>query len=413
MKLGSSWRKRSAALGVLCALAGLLTLSSTAAAVPLSPAALASSSAAPKAQASIINGEAAAITDFPALAYIAAQTSKNQGFACTGTVIAPRLILTAAHCVEDLDVGGFTPAHDYAVVTGQANPRLTPRDQILRVKETHVFPGFDPGNTHGDAALLVLSSPTAAPPIPLAGAADSDLYAGGAQVRLAGWGLTKPNARSGPETLQTTSTVVLDSNSCKRQTRSFNPPYSGALQMCTTDAPDHTSGGCFGDSGGPALAQRADGSLVEIGVTSTGGPGCNTKLPNVFTRVDKVSTWAAEWIAAVETGAPPPTLKPHLPALSTESAEGFVGTVLRTQLGNLFLQSRGLQGRCNRLGRPRVRCELAWVHASKIYFAKVTVFYVLQNNAVGWNNSFVFERVSRRCFESDHRQTCTFQTKRG
>jgi trypsin len=395
-----SWRKRPTVLTVFCALLTGLLL--PAAAVGATPAA----------HASIIGGDVASIADFPSLTYIVAQTGKDEGFACTGTVIAPRLILTAAHCVEDLEAGGFTPASDYAVATGQANPHLTPRDQILRVSDTHVFPGFDPGNTHGDAALLVLSSPTTAPPIPLAGAADSALYAGGAEVLLAGWGLTSPSAKSAPDSLRTTSTVLLDGPSCKRQTRSFNPPYSSAVEMCTSDLPDHANGGCFGDSGGPALTHRADGSLVEIGVTSTGGPACSTKVPNIFTRVDKVSTWAAEWVAAVEAGGPPPQLKPQLPAMTQESAQGFVGGLLKTELGNLFIRSKGLRGRCNRLGGPRVKCELVWVHGSKIYFAAVTVFYVLQNDTVGWDNSFVIQRASSRCIKSG-RPDCPVQTKRG
>jgi secreted trypsin-like serine protease len=396
-------RQLSLALAATCALlAGLLALPGTSAA-----------SAAPTAQASIIGGDAATIADFPSLAYVSAQTGKDEGFACTGTVIAPRVVLTAAHCVEDLEVGGFTAANRYAVATGQAIPRQTPRDQILRVSETHVFPGFDPGSTHGDAALLVLASPTPAPPIPLAGAADSGLYAGGAEAQLAGWGLTKPNAKSPPDNLRTTSAVVLDGASCKRQTRSFNPTYSSAVQMCTADPPDHKNGGCFGDSGGPALVQRADGSAVEIGITSSGSPGCNTKLPGVFTRTDRVSAWASEWIAAVESGAPPPTLKPRLPALTTESAEGFVGGLLGTELGDLFLHSRGLGARCRRLGPPRVMCELAWLHGSRIYFASVTVFYLLRNDAVGWDNNFVIQRVNTRCFESDHSRSCPVETRRG
>lgn len=405
MKLGStSVRKRSAALGTVSALLlGLLALPGFATAAP----------AAPGAQASIIGGDVTTIEAFPSLAYIAAQTGKEEGFACTGTVIAPRLVLTAAHCVEDLDLGGFTPAGDYAVATGRAAPRKDSTGNVLQVSETHVFPGFDPGNAHSDAALLVLSSPTPAPPMPLATAADNPLYAGGAPVLLAGWGLTKANAGSAPETLRTTSTVVLDGAACKKQTRSFSPSFSSSLEMCTTDPPDHKNGGCFGDSGGPAIAQRADGSLVEIGITSTGAPNCSTKLPNIFTRVDTVSTWAAEWVAAVETGAPAPILKPKLPRLSSENAEGFVGGLLRTELGNLFLQSRGLRGRCNRLNSARVKCELAWLHGSKIYFADVTVFYVLQNNAVGWDNHFVFRRVSTRCYTSSHPQSCHFQTKRG
>jgi trypsin len=398
--LGISWSRRSAVPAAFCALLISLVVPPTA-------------PAAPGAKASIIGGAVASIADFPSLAFIAAQTGKNQGFACTGTVIAPRVILTAAHCVEDLEVGGFTPANRYAIATGQAEPHQTPRDEILRVSETHVFPGFDPGNTHGDAALLVLTRPTPAPAIPLAGAADSALYAGGAEVLLAGWGLTRANAKSAPESLRSTSAVVLNGESCKQQTRSFNPPYSSAVEMCTADLPDLANGNCFGDSGGPALAHRPDGSLVEIGITSTGGPKCSTKLPNIFTRVDSVSTWASEWVAAIETGTPSPSLKPRLPAMTTESAEGFVSGLLRTELGNLFLRSKGLRGRCGRLGPPRVRCELVWVHGPEIYFATVTVFYVLQNDTVGWDNNFVIQRASAQCIRSGRGQSCPMQTKRG
>jgi secreted trypsin-like serine protease len=283
-----------------------------------------------KAQTSIIGGDVAAIADFPSLTFIAAETGKGQGFACTGTVIAPRLILTAAHCVEDLELGGFTPATDYKVATGRANPREDATGGLLKVTGTHVFPGFDPGTTHGDAALLILASPTSAPAIPLAGTADGALYAGGAQVLLAGWGLTAPKAKTGPKSLRSTSTVVLNPSACKKRTRPFNRPYSSSVEMCTTDPPDHANGGCFGDSGGPAIAHRLDGSPVQIGIVSTGGPGCSTKLPNIFTRTDRVSTWASEWIATTELGAPPPALKPHLPAMSQESAEGLAAGLLRS-----------------------------------------------------------------------------------
>ncbi len=230
---------------------------------------------------------------------------------------------------------------------------------------------------------------------------------------LAGWGLTRPNAKVPPENLRTTSTVVLDGASCKRQTRSFNPPYSSAVEMCTTDRPDHANGGCFGDSGGPALARRADGSLVEIGITSSGGPRCSTKLPNIFTRADRISTWASEWIAVVEAGGPPPVLKPRLPAMTEESAVGFAGALLRAKLGNLFIRSMGLTGRCRRLGPPRVRCELAWLHGPKTYFASVTAFYLLRHDAVGWDNSFVIQRASSRCLASGRAPSCPVQTKRG
>lgn len=360
------------------------------------------------AQASIINGDAASIAQFPSLAFVSAEDK----FACTGTVISPRVVLTAAHCVEDLELGGFTTPGEYTIVTGRTDPRQGGGGNVLRVEATHVFPRFDPGTATGDAALLVLATPTPAPPIPLATAADAALYAGGAPVLLTGWGLTSPNARSGPDSLQSTPSTVLAPTACQSRTRRYYAAYSSAGQLCTLDLPDRRSGVCFGDSGGPVIAQRPDGSPVELGIASTGGPRCDTKLPNIFTRADLVSTWASEWIAAVEAGAPPPALKARLPRITREGAQSLVVGVLRANLGNLFLDSRGLRGGCRRLGTVRMRCELLWQHGPKVYFATVTVFYVLRHNTVAWENSFVFRRASVRCLRSD-RPSCPVEVKRG
>jgi secreted trypsin-like serine protease len=366
-----------------------------------------------KAEASIIGGDVVAIADFPSLAFIAAQTGKDRGFACTGTVISPRIVLTAAHCVEDLDLGGLTPAARYKVATGRTNPREDGSGEILRVSSTHVFPRFDPGTTRGDAALLVLASPTPAPAISMAGAADGALYGGGAAVSLAGWGLTAPRAKSGPERLRSTSTVVLDPAACKLRTRPFDPSYSNTTQMCTTDPPDHANGDCFGDSGGPAIARRPDGTAVEIGIVSTGGPECNTRLPTIFTRADRISAWASEWIAATELGAPEPRLQARLPAMSRESAQGLVGGLLNTRFGKLFSVSRGLRGECRRLSRSRQKCELLWRHGAKLYVAGVTVFYALRQNTVVWDNSYLVRRAALRCLEGERPRACRVETRRG
>ena len=56
----------------------------------------------PKATASVIGGHNASIAEYPALAYIEG-VQATAGYACTGTVVAPRVILTAGHCVEDIE----------------------------------------------------------------------------------------------------------------------------------------------------------------------------------------------------------------------------------------------------------------------------------------------------------------------
>src|SRR5215207_128569 len=141
-------------------LAGVVALCALLAALTAGPA----QAGGPSAGASIVGGKVASIVEFPSLAFIEAADKENR-FACTGSVIAPRVILTAAHCVEDLQgKGGFTPIRNYAVATGATNPFQAEKENVSRIVATHVFPDFDPGNLHGDAAILVLDKATTAPP---------------------------------------------------------------------------------------------------------------------------------------------------------------------------------------------------------------------------------------------------------
>jgi secreted trypsin-like serine protease len=365
------------------------------------------------AQASIINGRGATIEEFPSLAFIEAHEGKI-GFSCTGTVVAPRVILTAAHCVEDLERGGFTPAGDYAVATATTSPGRSLRENVFRVVETHVFPGFDPGNLRGDAGLLVLDRPSAAPPIALAGAADAAFYAGGASVQLAGWGLTGPNAQRGAESLRATTMVVQPPPSCRQKTRRNYPSFSPAGQLCALDVPTGRSGGCYGDSGGPAIAQRADGSQVQLGVISTGGPFCNTSLPNVLTRADLIAPWVAEWIAAIETGAARPVADPAapFPLMTRPVAEAFAVYTLQSAFGGRFARAKRVAGNCRRASRSRFRCEVSWQVGRTIYAGVVAPFYVRRPQGVTWDTSYRIEWAALGCLRSNARR-CPIHSKRG
>ena len=73
------------------------------------------------------------------------------------------MVLTAAHCVEDIETGAFSTPAEYTVATGIANPKQAQPENVFDVVATHVFPAFDPGVVHGDAAVLILSRPTSRP----------------------------------------------------------------------------------------------------------------------------------------------------------------------------------------------------------------------------------------------------------
>jgi len=385
----------------------LLTLATVALALALP----ATASAEVAAHASIVNGRGATVEEFPSLAYIEAHQGKT-GFSCTGTVVAPRVILTAAHCVEDLERGGFTPAQQYAVATGTTTPSKALRQNVFRVLETHVYPGFDPGGLHGDAGVLILDRPTGAPVIAMAGSGDAALYEGGAPVQLTGWGVTKANAKEAPESLRATSMVVQKPALCKQKTRNDRPNYSPALQMCTLDTPTKKSGGCFGDSGGPAIGVRPDGVPVELGVISTGGAFCSTKLPNVLTRVDVISGWVSEWIAATESGGPRPIVDPKtpFPLLTKPVAEEFAVLTLQDHFGSRF--SGRVFGRCRRAGQSRFRCEVSWRSGRNIYGGTVTPFYVRQQDAVTWKSHFRIEWARLKCLRNDAPR-CPIHVRRG
>lgn len=364
------------------------------------------------AQASIVNGHAATIAEFPSLAYIEAREGEH-GFACTGTVIAPRVILTAGHCAEDPETGRITPARDYLVATGVADPSQSGPGNVFQVAEVHPYPEFDPGALRGDAALLILSTPTAAPPLVLAGPTDVGLYAGGASVQLAGWGLTSASAKQAPRSLRATSTTVQSPTACRSKTRSYYPPYSPALQLCTLPMTAKKSGGCFGDSGGPAIGLRPDGTPVELGVISTGGPGCNPKLPNVLTRADLISGWAGEWIAATEAGAPRPSFTPPLPQMSEETAEEFAAYTLLRAAGERFEGADAIFGSCRRTSKQGFRCEVSWLVGRYAYAARVSPFYLVRQQTISWDSHFLIEWGVLKCLRGPSPRGCAIHRKRG
>jgi secreted trypsin-like serine protease len=371
----------------------------------------ATASARGDAQASIIGGRAATIAEFPSLAYIEADLGKS-GFACTGTVVSPRVILTAAHCVEDVERGRFTPPGKYAVATGTTTLGQAVPENVFKVVETHVFPGFDPGSLRGDAAILILDRPTAAPPIALAGPADAGLYAGGATIQLAGWGLTSARAAKGPESLRAATMVVQAPGFCSRKTGRYYPEFSTSAQFCAIDAPAKRSGGCFGDSGGPGIGQRADGTPVELGIISTGGPFCNPSFPNVLTRIDTVSAWVAEWIAATEAGGPRPNPSVALPPMTRSVAELFAIFTLQNHFGRAFERAAEVFGNCRPAGRSSRRCEVAFRSGRNLYAGVVTPAYVRRQGAVAWQSHFRIEWALLKCLRKNPNR-CAIHTRRG
>ena len=400
----STCRRRKAPLLAVLAMLAALILAATATAAPN-----------PRATGSVIGGHNAKIAEFPSLAFIEG-VQATAGYACTGTVVAPRVVLTAGHCVEDIESSSIVEPELIAVATGVSNLKKIQGAQISKVERVLAYPEFDPTQLHGDAGLLILTAPVTAPPIALATSADAALYEPGDELTVAGWGIDNRNTGHAPNQLQSATVPIEEPSRCKEGTRRYYPFFDPSRQVCAIDAPKFHITTCHGDSGGPAIATRTDGTPVEIGVTSLGDGSCNPASPAVFTRVDQISSWVQSWIDAVEAGGPMPKVtvpKAHIPTLSRERSEEISAIAMEEAFGPKFLHGQEQTIKCERLDKARMKCGVTWFQGPNDYFGKVTVFYAIRHNTVLAGVHYTVKWVNDQCyFHGPNPRSCKVETKK-
>lgn len=249
-----------------------------------------------RAHAAIVGGHLARNGQFPWVARMFARHGRLVD-ACSGTVVAADLVLTAAHCVEDVQTGVLRPASELEVQTAAYGAgQMTSRSS--RVSRVLVYPGFEASSGVGDAALLELSTPTNAPPIQLA--SEPGQWRAGTPALMTGWGRTGEAPRA--TQLHWASTVVQSPEWCAARLRDFHT----RRQLCAINTPGDNTAGCAGDSGGPLLVQRGS-EIIEIGVLNGSVVGgsrlvtCLTSEPTVFANSTVISGWVGEWIQRLNT----------------------------------------------------------------------------------------------------------------
>ena len=233
----------------------------------------------------IIGGVRAAQGEFPWMVRLS--------MGCGGAMYTQSLVLTAAHCVEDLGTGPDSSVTVTWGVVDLQDPNRTTRQSNY----VYVAPGYD---GHGkDWALIRLSSPINSPLLKIA--TDTSLHSG--SFTVAGWGATVEGGGQS-RYLMKADVPFVDDATCANAGGS----YGGLIPNEEICAGVLSTGGfdtCQGDSGGPMFKRNAANEWIQVGITSWGEGCARPGKPGVYTEVryfsDAIRT-AAESLGGVPGG---------------------------------------------------------------------------------------------------------------
>jgi endonuclease G len=224
----------------------------------------------------VVGGERAA----PGAWADAAVVFEGDTAACTGTLIAPNLVVTAGHCIGR--VSG---------VRLDAVELQTEEGETIPVAQQIEYPD---STTTYDVGLLVLERPSTIRPRVLATGCVLDRYLRAeAPVEIVGWGAVDVEGSQYPDVLMQARSTVTDPDCTTAGLGCRQVISPGGELGAGGDGIDS----CFGDSGGPLYLLTDIGEYL-VGITSRGYDDFDPEQPcgggGIYVRPDAILDWIEE-----------------------------------------------------------------------------------------------------------------------
>uniref|UniRef100_A0A667XAX5 Suppressor of tumorigenicity 14 protein homolog n=1 Tax=Myripristis murdjan TaxID=586833 RepID=A0A667XAX5_9TELE len=236
----------------------------------------------------IVGGQDAEEGEFP---WQVSLQVKKYGHVCGASIISPRWLVTAAHCVQDDATNRFSQPGTWEALLGLHIQKQIGRNVVRRnLRQVISHPHYNEYTFDNDIALMELDGPVSYTDYirPICLPAAQHVFPPGNSVMITGWGATREGGFAAT-VLQKAQVRIINSTVC-------NELMGGQItsrMMCA----GVLSGGvdaCQGDSGGPLSSPSSGGRMFLAGVVSWGDGCARRNKPGIYTTVTKYRGWIKE-----------------------------------------------------------------------------------------------------------------------